>query len=108
MVFPPCSKRNRTRDFAAPRPTPWPDWLSPRPPKPAHRRPNPRCQLRSPLRRGDLLERPVPPCPLVTSLPLPWPEKYAPFVQTTRPLSSKFYAAPTRPPIDHSKLTPGY
>src|SRR6266446_4060608 len=88
MVFPPCSKRNRTRDFAAPRPTHWPDWLSPRPPKPAHRRPIPRRQLRPPLRRGNLLEGPVPPWPLVTSLPLPWPEKYAPFAQATRRRSS--------------------
>src|SRR6266481_9819426 len=108
VVFPPCSKRNRTRYFAAPRPTHWPDWLSPRPPKPTHRRPIPRRQLRPPLRRGNLLEGPVPPWPLVASLLPPSPGKYAPFARLTRRLSSKFYATPPRPPSGRRKVTPSW
>src|SRR6266851_8845617 len=105
VVFPPCSKRNRTRDFATPHPTHWPDWLSPRPPKPAHRRPIPRRQLRSPLGRGNLLEGPVPAWRLSTSLPPPSRGKYAPSAQPTPRPSPKFCATPPRPPSDDPKAT---
>src|SRR5216684_8457988 len=102
---PPCSKRNGTGDFPAPRPTHWPNWLSPRAPKSPYRRPIPRRQLPPPLGRGNLLEGPVTPWRLSTSLPPPSRGKYAPSAEPTPRPSPKFCATPPRPPSGDPKAT---
>src|SRR5712664_1186822 len=106
VVFPPCSKRNGTGDFPAPRPTHWPNWLSPRAPKSPYRRPTPRRQLPPPLGRGNLLEGPVPAWRLILNLLRPSRGKYAPSAQLTPRPSPKFCATPLRPPSGRPKATP--